>query len=199
MKSQRIKEAFQAIDSSELSQEQKDLEKAKLSKELGLTKTIVEYPRPTSERLTQYLENLVEAEEECKQMILKKGDRVKHPLKTEWGVGEVISENNSEVVKIFFDKIGEKTISLNHVVLDKVFGNEANSLLLDNMCFDEENITDKNKDFLCKNCGQKTNFGSTASHGRVSLGWCSTCYKRKGGYLDYIPTIDGPKNYFKGK
>lgn len=55
MKTDRIKEAFQAIDSSELSQDEKEYEKAKLSKELGLTKTIVEYPRPTSERLNQYL------------------------------------------------------------------------------------------------------------------------------------------------
>ena len=62
MKSQRIKELFKAIDNSELSQDDKDYEKANLSKELGLTK--VDYPRPMSERLRQYIENLTMADNE---------------------------------------------------------------------------------------------------------------------------------------
>ena len=45
-------------------------------------------------------------------MKYKKGDRVRHPSKPEWGLGEVLINSNGETVKIFFVGGGEKIISL---------------------------------------------------------------------------------------
>ena len=131
-------------------------------------------------------------------MILNKGDRVRHPLKVEWGLGQVLSETNEEFVKVFFERIGDKTISMQHVELVKVDGEDARSIILDAINFDDTSSTRGNI-FICKNCGQKTNFGSLSHGERSTLRWCSACYKNKGISAEYVPTIDGPKNYFHKK
>ena len=43
-------------------------------------------------------------------MSLKKGERVRHPIKAEWGLGEVLEDSNGEKVRVFFVGTGEKTI-----------------------------------------------------------------------------------------
>jgi hypothetical protein len=66
-------------------------------------------------------------------MLLKKGERVKHPIKAEWGFGEVLADSNGEKVRVFFVGAGEKTISLKHVTLDFIPKDEAAHPLLDNL------------------------------------------------------------------
>lgn len=66
-------------------------------------------------------------------MEYKKGDRVKHPTKEDWGLGEVIENSNGESVRVFFVSSGEKTLSLKHVHPEKVAENEAGHPVLDNL------------------------------------------------------------------
>ena len=66
--------------------------------------------------------------------VLKKGTRVRHASKPEWGVGQVLVDANSQDVRVFFDAVGEKTFGSG--AFDKlgvVTGAEANSPLLDNL------------------------------------------------------------------
>jgi hypothetical protein len=42
-------------------------------------------------------------------MDYKKGDRVKHPTKDDWGLGEVLENSNGDTVRVFFVGTGEKT------------------------------------------------------------------------------------------
>ena len=44
------------------------------------------------------------------------GDRVRHPTRTEWGIGQVVRVDASRVV-VFFVEAGTKTISLQHARL----------------------------------------------------------------------------------
>ncbi|MGK0393938.1 hypothetical protein Y019_03250 [Alcanivorax sp. 97CO-6] len=67
------------------------------------------------------------------RMEYKKGDRVKHPTKEDWGLGEVVENSNGATVRVFFVGAGEKTLSLQYVQPIKVEGNEANNAVLDNL------------------------------------------------------------------
>ena len=62
-----------------------------------------------------------------------KGDRVKHPAKENWGLGEVLENSNDEFVRVFFVGAGERTLSLKYVQPEKVEGNEANHPVLNNL------------------------------------------------------------------
>ena len=66
-------------------------------------------------------------------MEYKKGQRVKHPVVAEWGVGEVLDDSAGEMVKVFFVGAGEKKLSLKNLALVTVEGNEANHLILNNL------------------------------------------------------------------
>ena len=68
-------------------------------------------------------------------MALKKGDRVRHPVKAEWGLGEVLTDSNGEKVRVFFVGVGvgEKTLSLKHVTLDGIPKDEAAHPILDHL------------------------------------------------------------------
>jgi hypothetical protein len=66
-------------------------------------------------------------------MVLKKGDRVRHLIKTEWGLGEVLADAHEEKVRVFFVGAGEKTISLTHVTLDCIPKDDAAHPVLDNL------------------------------------------------------------------
>ena len=66
-------------------------------------------------------------------MWLKKADRVKHPLKAEWGLGEVLEDSNGETVRVFFVGTGEKTLSLTYVTLECIPTDEAAHPLLDHL------------------------------------------------------------------
>lgn len=63
----------------------------------------------------------------------KKGERVKHPSKPEWGLGQVLEDSANEKVHVFFTGAGEVNLSLKHVSLIQVTGKEAKDAGLDNM------------------------------------------------------------------
>mgnify|MGYP000509340764 CR=1 FL=1 len=66
-------------------------------------------------------------------MEYKKGERVKHPLKKDWGLGEVISDSNREFISVFFIDAGEKKLALKYVQLIKVTGAESDNKILDKL------------------------------------------------------------------
>lgn len=66
-------------------------------------------------------------------MEYKKGERVRHPIKDEWGLGEVLEDSNGVKVRIFFVGVGEKTLSLKLVEPLKVVGSDADHPVLDNL------------------------------------------------------------------
>ena len=68
-----------------------------------------------------------------KPMVYKKGDRVKHPTKVDWDLGEVLENSNGSTVHVFFIGAGEKILSLQYVQPIKVEGDEADSAVLDNL------------------------------------------------------------------
>jgi len=63
----------------------------------------------------------------------KKGDRVRHPSKDEWGIGEVLTDSNGQTVTIFFVGGGEKTLSLEYIHPVPVPINESSHPILDNL------------------------------------------------------------------
>ena len=63
-----------------------------------------------------------------------KGQRVRHIKRTDWGVGQLLENENGEWIKVFFDNAGEKSIGAAYRdQLSTVTGTEAHSALLDNM------------------------------------------------------------------
>lgn len=58
-------------------------------------------------------------------MFYRKGDRVRHPIKDDWGLGKVLANSNGEKVDVFFVDAGEKTILLKYVEPVKVKGEES--------------------------------------------------------------------------
>ncbi len=66
-------------------------------------------------------------------MYFKRGERILHPTKSDWGLGLVLEDSTDNKVRIFFINAGAKTISLSHLNLTKVQGDEANHPLLDNL------------------------------------------------------------------
>lgn len=64
-------------------------------------------------------------------MAFVKGDRVKHPSKPEWGLGQVLEDSAGNRVHVFFVGSGEKTLSLPHAPLVLVRGEEAKHAGLD--------------------------------------------------------------------
>ncbi len=66
-------------------------------------------------------------------MPLKKGDRVRHPTKADWGLGELLEDSNGETARVFFVGGGEKSISLKYVALDPVPADDAQHPVLDNL------------------------------------------------------------------
>ena len=65
--------------------------------------------------------------------MFKKGDRVRHPGRPDWDLGQVLEDSADGKVKVRFAVGGEKQISLSHVRLEKVEGAEARHPLLDNL------------------------------------------------------------------
>ena len=140
-------------------------------------------------------------------MRYKKGERVRHPMKKDWGLGQVLEDSNGETVKIFFGNAGEKVISLKYVQPHKLLGKEAADPVLDNLNFTESPKQGKQ---LCNNCGDPTLFGRRTNFKRAELGWCDSCFKQsqrtfkdkatgKERYLDELRTIDGIKNRYGPK
>jgi hypothetical protein len=63
----------------------------------------------------------------------RKGDRVRHPARQDWGLGEVLADSHAGSLKVFFVGVGEKTLALQHVQPIKVSGSEAAHPVLDNL------------------------------------------------------------------
>lgn len=57
----------------------------------------------------------------------KSGDRFKHVIRTEWGIGEVIADESGGKVKIFFEDVGPKEFDLAHAKFVKLSGDEGKS------------------------------------------------------------------------
>ncbi len=70
-------------------------------------------------------------------MDYKKGERVKHPGRPEWGLGKVLEDRWDDKVRIFFTGEGRKTLSLKHVEPVKVSGAEAIHPVLDHLWIKE--------------------------------------------------------------
>ena len=134
-------------------------------------------------------------------MKYKKGERVQHPVKLDWGVGEVLADCADDVLNVFFSHAGEKSISLSYVQPVKVYGDAAASVILDSLNFSDEPTTAKS---LCKNCGSPTIFSDMTEIGRMNLRWCPPCYRQsqtkytdpkteESTWEDESRTIDGRK------
>jgi uncharacterized protein DUF3553 len=68
-------------------------------------------------------------------MAFEKGQRVRHPGRPEWGLGEVREDAAEGRVRVFFVIGGERTISLAHASLIPVNGADAAHPLLDNPAY----------------------------------------------------------------
>ena len=66
-------------------------------------------------------------------MRFSKGQRVIHPGRPDWGLGQVLEDSASSSVRVFFVGAGKRQLSLDHVSLLLVQGNEAAHPVLDNL------------------------------------------------------------------
>ena len=137
-------------------------------------------------------------------MQYKKGDRVKHPKKPDWGIGQVLVDSTDGSVQIFFTHAGEKTISLDFVRPEKLSSAAASSHILDRLDLIASSTKDAKRKVLCTNCGAPTQFGDRANPKRHGLEWCEPCFKHshrtfedkhtgEKRYYDELRTIDGIK------
>ena len=62
-----------------------------------------------------------------------KGQRIRHPTKHEWGLGQVLQDSSGDTTRIFFVGAGEKVISNSHVSLVLVRPEDAADPVLDNL------------------------------------------------------------------
>lgn len=65
-------------------------------------------------------------------MRFSQGERVTHPNKPDWGIGQVLDDSD-KTVRVFFVGAGEKTLRLDYVALTKVEGDAARNAMLDNL------------------------------------------------------------------
>ena len=66
-------------------------------------------------------------------MDYKKGERIRHPEKEEWGLGQLLNDSLDEKVEVFFTEVGEKLLSLKYMKPVRIEGDEAESAVLDNL------------------------------------------------------------------
>jgi hypothetical protein len=132
-----------------------------------------------------------------------KGERVKHPVKHDWGIGQVLTDSNKDSVRVFFSIAGEKSIALKYAQPIKVFGKDAKNSILDNLQLETPRHEGKT---LCKNCGHPTYFTERTNSTREANGWCGPCYshsqrtfedKETGEkrYFDEFRTVDGIRKF----
>jgi Protein of unknown function (DUF3553) len=57
----------------------------------------------------------------------KRGDRVKHESRSDWGLGEVLNDQAGERVRVIFEDVGVKTFDLRFAKFVLVNGEEAQS------------------------------------------------------------------------
>ena len=66
-------------------------------------------------------------------MRFAQGDRVRHPNKPDWGIGQVLDDSDGDDVRVFFVGIGEKSLKLQYAHLALVHGPKAENTILDNL------------------------------------------------------------------
>ena len=108
-------------------------------------------------------------------MNYRKGDRVLHPTRSDWGLGQVLANSVAGQVRIFFANTGLKTISLDVVEPIKVTGQDAKNIILDRL-FDAEGKT-----LTCGKCSCETSYLGDPDLQRVHLGWCDSCFRKSFG------------------
>lgn len=69
-----------------------------------------------------------------------KGNRVRHPVMGEWGVGLVLADSQEDKARIFFEEVGEKTVSLKHVRPVILSGAASESVVLDNLKIEKGSV-----------------------------------------------------------
>ena len=62
-----------------------------------------------------------------------KGMRLRNPGAPEWGLGLVLEDTDGRNVRAFFEGVGERTISLQHITPSVAVGPDAESAVLDNL------------------------------------------------------------------
>jgi hypothetical protein len=60
------------------------------------------------------------------------GDIIRNSKKADWGPGRILETRSEGTVRVFFLNAGVKNLSLQHVTLEKVDGEEANNFILQN-------------------------------------------------------------------
>lgn len=63
----------------------------------------------------------------------RKGERIRHLQKPEWGLGQVLEDSRGDSVRVFFVEVGEKVLSLKYAKLKKVSAADAAHPILDNL------------------------------------------------------------------
>lgn len=63
----------------------------------------------------------------------KKGERVRHPKRPDWGLGEVLENQRDDKVHIFFEEAERKSMLAQQAALERVTGAAADSARLDNV------------------------------------------------------------------
>lgn len=71
------------------------------------------------------------------------GDRVIHPNKPDWGIGQVLSDSDGDDVRVFFVGVGERSLKLQYAQLVKLHGDQAVHPILDNLKVVRKNRTVK--------------------------------------------------------
>jgi hypothetical protein len=72
---------------------------------------------------------------------LHRNDRVKMPAKPEWGLGRVINDPNAGKLCVLFREVGEKVLSTRHAQLERIEGDAALDVWLDNADLDARNTS----------------------------------------------------------
>lgn len=70
-------------------------------------------------------------------MEYRKGDRVRHPKRLEWGVGQILADGSGDSAKIFFERGGERAFSLDFVQPVRLVGDDAGSAIHDSLHFSD--------------------------------------------------------------
>jgi hypothetical protein len=66
-------------------------------------------------------------------MDYNKGERIKHPQKEDWGLGELLRDSHDEKIWVFFTEVGEKILSLKYMTPKRIDADKAQSSVLDNL------------------------------------------------------------------
>ncbi|MFL9966650.1 DUF3553 domain-containing protein [Paraburkholderia sediminicola] len=115
------------------------------------------------------------------QAKLRKGDRVKHATRTEWGLGEVLADQTADRVRIIFEDVGLKELDPAKAKFTNVTGDEAQS----------DHLTALVARQLARSKGQPSKAGKPSM--TLSL------KKAVDNFLSYFPQGFNDHAYFSGR